>query len=259
VVPAFNEELLIEKTLSSIPTFVDKIVVIDDASLDRTAEIVLRFVEGDARALLIKHTENGGVGAAISTGYVWCRDNHIDIAVVMAGDGQMDPKDLPSLLEPVVSGSADYAKGNRFLADDAWHRIPKLRYLGNTVLSFLTRIASGYWHVGDSQAGYTALGRRALSLLPIEEIHPRYGMPNDFLVTLSIYSMRVIDVPVSPIYGIGEKSGIRIMPAIATYSFLLARLFARRLVAKYASQRETSRQFTLEQGGNIVDNVDQPN
>ncbi len=233
VVPAYNEETQIERTLRTMPDFVDRMVVVDDFSPDATSVVVRRVAEADARVHLIRHETNRGVGAAIGAGYAWCRDHDIDIAVVMAGDGQMDPDDLPALLDPVVEDRADYAKGNRLVTGEAWKRIPRVRYLGNSALTLLTKIASGYWHVTDSQTGYTALNRRALHLLPLDDIYPRYGMPNDFLVTLNIYNMRVMDVPVKPVYGIGERSNIRIRRVVFTISLLLCRLFVKRMVQKY--------------------------
>ncbi len=233
VVPCYKEETQIERTLTTMPTFVDDIVAVDDASPDKTAETIATVAAKDKRVHLLRRTKNGGVGAAISDGYVWCRENNIDIAVVMAGDGQMDPADLPALLNPVVDGKVNYAKGNRLITGEAWKKIPHVRYLGNSALTFLTKIASGYWHVTDSQTGYTALDRKALHLLPLEDIYPRYGMPNDFLVTCNIYNLRVCDVPINPVYGVGEKSGIRISRVVFSLSFLLARLFLRRMVQKY--------------------------
>ena len=233
VIPAYNEEKLITRTVSTLPDFVDKAIVIDDCSKDKTVSVVEELASKDPRVLLIQHQTNKGVGGAISSGYVWCRDNDIDIAVVMAGDGQMDPEDLPALLDPVVEDKADYSKGNRLITGEAWQKIPKVRYLGNSGLTFLTKIASGYWHVTDSQTGYTALNKKALKMLPLKDIYPRYGMPNDFLVTLNIYNMRVIDVPVNPIYGIGEQSGIKVRKVLFTLSGLIASLFVKRMVQKY--------------------------
>lgn len=233
VVPCHNEETQIERTLRTMPDWVDRIVVVDDQSPDLTSDVVRRVAAKDPRVHLIRHETNRGVGGAISSGYIWCRDNDIDIAVVMAGDGQMDPIDLPALLDPVVEDRADYTKGNRLVTGEAWKKIPHTRYLGNSALTLLTKIASGYWHVTDSQTGYTALNKKALKLLPIEDIYPRYGMPNDFLVTLNIYSMRVMDVPVNPVYGVGERSGIKIRRVVFTLSILLSRLFCRRMVQKY--------------------------
>lgn len=233
VVPAFNEETLIRHTVETMPDFVDKIIVVDDCSTDKTSEVVQQLANSNPRIVFLKHKTNKGVGSAISSGYIWCRDNGIDISVVMAGDGQMDPDDLPNLLDPVVEDRTDYSKGNRLVTGEAWKKIPHARYLGNSVLTFMTKIASGYWHVTDSQTGYTALNKKAMHLLPLEEIYPRYGMPNDFLVTLNIYNMRVMDIPVKPVYHVGEKSGIKIKNVLFSLTFLLLRLYVRRMVQKY--------------------------
>ena len=233
VVPAYNEERLIEKVLGSMPGFVDHIVVVDDASFDRTGEIVKTYQEREQRITYFRHIKNEGVGGAIITGYKWARDNGIDISVVMAGDAQMDPKDLPKLLDPVVEGRVDYSKGNRLFTGKAWRVIPKTRYLGNAILSFLTKISSGYWHVADSQSGYGAVTLEVLKTIDLDSIYKRYGMPNDFLVRLNIYQFRVRDVSVNPIYGIGERSGIKIYKVVFTLSALLLKLFLRRLKEKY--------------------------
>ena len=233
IVPAYNEEKLIGKVLETIPTFIDRIVVVDDASSDRTGEVVKAHQQEDSRIIYICHTKNEGVGGAIVTGYKWARDNEISISVVMAGDAQMDPKDLPKLLDPVVDGEVDYSKGNRLFTGRAWRVIPKTRYLGNAVLSFLTKIASGYWHVADSQSGYGAVSLEVLKTIDLDSIYKRYGMPNDFLVKLNVYHFRVRDVPVNPIYGIGERSGIKIYKVVFTLSSLLLKLFIWRLKEKY--------------------------
>jgi len=234
VVPAYNEEALIGRVIETMPDFVDKIIVVDDCSQDRTAEMVRRFQSlPDERVVLIQHEVNQGVGGAIASGYKWVRDKKLDVAVVMAGDGQMDPKDLPALLDPVVEGEADYAKGNRLFTGDAWKIIPKHRYFGNSVLSLLTKIASGYWHVADSQSGYTALSSKVFEMIDPDGIYKRYGMPNHLLVMLNIYNFRVKDVPVKPVYNIGERSGIRIWRFVPRMLWLLTRCFLWRMREKY--------------------------
>ena len=234
VIPCFNEEKQVGKVLGTVPDYVDQIVVIDDYSRDKTLEEVKQFSEKSTKQIeIIEHKKNMGVGSAISSGYIWCRDNDIDIAVVMAGDAQMDPVNLEDLLNPVAEGVADYAKGNRLITGEAFEKIPFVRYFGNSVLTLMTKVASGYWHVTDSQSGYTALGRKALHLLPLEKIYPKYGMPNDLLVTLNIYDMKVVDVPVNPLYGIGEKSSMVIHLAIPSLLFLMVRLFIKRMTRKY--------------------------
>ncbi len=233
VVPAFNEEVLIAKTIETIPDFVDHIIVVDDSSKDKTSEIVKKIESENHRVLYIRHERNLGVGAAVSTGYSWCKEHDIDIAVVMNGDNQMDPSDLPNLLNPIVENAADFTKGNRLVTGEAWRKIPHIRYMGNAALTFMTKIASGYWHITDSQSGYTAMSKSVFDFLPIENIYHGYGMPNDILVNLNIYNMRVMDVPVNPVYGIGEKSGIKIHRVMFSIFFLLIRLFFRRMIQKY--------------------------
>jgi glycosyltransferase involved in cell wall biosynthesis len=233
VVPAYNEEKLIGKTLQWIPAFVDYIVVVDDASKDRTEDVVRNHQNGDPRIVYLPHKRNEGVGGAIVTGYKWAREKNVDVTAVMAGDAQMDPSDLPKLIDPVVEGAADYSKGNRLFTGKAWRVIPKTRYFGNALLSFLTKIASGYWHVADSQSGYTAVNLEVLKTIDLDTIYKRYGMPNDFLVRLNVYHFRVKDVPVNPVYGIGERSGIKIYRIVFTLSLLLMKLFLWRLKEKY--------------------------
>jgi len=234
VVPAYDEENLIARVIETMPDFVDRIVVVDDNSDDKTAEIVRSYAEGvNSRVVLIRHNTNQGVGAAIVSGYKWARDNKMDATAVMAGDAQMDPEDLPNLLEPVVTGQTDYAKGNRLFTGNAWQIIPKVRYLGNSYLSLLTKIASGYWHIADSQTGYTVINLRALETLDLDSVYKRYGMPNDFLVRLNIYSFRVRDVPIKPVYNIGEVSRLKVRKVVITLSWLLLKDFLYRLKEKY--------------------------
>jgi glycosyltransferase involved in cell wall biosynthesis len=234
VIPAYNEELLIGQTIDGVPDYVDFVVVVDDCSEDGTAvEIHLRVECQPERIINLRHERNQGVGGAIATGYKWCRDNKVDIAVVMAGDNQMDPADLPALLDPIVADKADYSKGNRLFTGDAWNIIPRARYLGNSALSLMTKIASGYWHIADSQSGYTAINKRALQTINWDEMYKRYGQPNDLLVRLNIAYMRVCDVPVRPVYNIGETSGIKPLRMIPKLSWLLFKLFLMRMTQKY--------------------------
>src|SRR5215203_4298848 len=230
VVPAYNEEPLIASTVSTIPDFVDRIIVVDDASTDATVE---KAKAADPRVDLIEHERNQGVGAAIVTGYKRAIAEEIDITAVMAADGQMDPDDLEALVEGIVSDQVDYAKANRLFTGQAWELIPRTRYLGNAVLSFLTKIASGYWHVADSQSGYTAVNLGTLKLLDLDRIYKRYGFPNDLLVHLNVINARVRDFPSRPIYGVGERSGIKYRSVVPRISWLLLKGFLWRLREKY--------------------------
>ena len=231
VVPAFDEERLVGETIRGIPEFVDRIFVVDDASRDATAAAT----EGvsDARVLLVRHERNAGVGAAIASGYRRALEEEIDVTCVMAADNQMDPAELELLVAPVARGEVEYAKANRLVSGEAWEVIPRTRYLGNAVLSLLTKIASGYWHVADSQAGYTALSLNALRRLDLGALYPRYGFPNDLLVHLNVQSARVRDVPSRPIYDVGERSGIRLRSVVPRISWLLFKGFWWRMGQKY--------------------------
>ncbi len=233
IVPCYNEESQIGKVLKTMPAFVDKIVVIDDKSRDKTLKISKEHSRQNAKIIVLDHKINQGVGRAIATGYKWSRGQNIDVAVVMAGDGQMLPQDLPAILGPVVEGRADYAKANRFFSGTAYQKMPKIRYFGNSVLTFLTKIASGYWHVMDSQSGFTAINKKMLHLIDWDKMYPRYGMPNDILVRLNVYNARVTDIPIEPVYNVGEKSGIKVGKVIFTIPLMLLRMFFWRLKEKY--------------------------
>jgi len=231
VVPAYEEEHLVGETLRGIPDVVDRVFVVDDASPDATANRAREAA--DARTEVIVHERNGGVGAAIVTGYKKALAEQIDVVVVMAADNQMDPAELLMLVEPVALGEIDYAKANRLFTGEAWSVIPRTRYLGNAVLSLFTKIASGYWHVADSQAGYTALGLDALRRLDLDRVYRRYGFPNDMLVHLNVINARVRDIPSRPIYGVGERSGIRLRKVVPRISWLLVKGFFWRMREKY--------------------------
>jgi len=231
VVPAYDEERLVAETLRGIPELVDRIYVVDDASQDGTAAGA--GAVGDDRVEVIPHERNSGVGAAIVTGYRRALEEGIDVICVMAADNQMDPEELPALAGPVARGEVEYAKANRLVSGEAWKVIPRTRYLGNAVLSLLTKIASGYWHVADSQAGYTAISRDALKALDLDELYPRYGFPNDMLVHLNVQNARVRDVPSRPIYDVGEESGIKLPSVVPRISWLLFKGFWWRMGHKY--------------------------
>jgi glycosyltransferase involved in cell wall biosynthesis len=234
VVPAYNEEKFINFVIETMPSYVDYIVVVDDCSKDRTVELVKKQNNNQPdKVFLIQHPVNQGVGGSIASGYKWCRDHKVDVAVVMAGDAQMDPEDLPALLDPIVNGQIDYAKGNRLYSGDAWQQIPRVRYLGNSAMSFMTKIASGYWRVTDSQCGYTAANLNVLNTIDWDHMYKRYGQPNDLLVKLNIYNFRVRDVIIRPVYRGGDKSGIRPIRMIPFFAWFLFKLFMYRMLQKY--------------------------
>jgi len=233
VVPAYNEATQILKVIRTMPEIVDSIIIIDDCSTDNMSAVVENEAQTNPKVHLIRHEQNQGVGGAIATGYKYCAQNDFDIAVVMAGDAQMDPNDLPAIVTPVAKDEVDYSKGNRLFSPDAFKDIPKIRFFGNSVLSFLTKIASGYWHVFDSQTGYTAINKRALQTIAWDFMYKRFGMPNDLLVRLNIYSFRVRDVPIRPVYNVGEQSKLRVRKAIFSIGWLIIKLFGWRMREKY--------------------------
>ncbi len=230
-VPCYNEETQVGTVISTMPSFVDKIYIVDDCSKDRTSEVARN--SGDPRVVVIRHEKNQSVGGAIATGYKAALADGYDVVAVMAGDGQMDPADLMDVCQPVLDGVADYVKGNRFSYANGVSMIPKLRFTGNFVLSVLTKVVSGYWHVADTQCGYTAINKEALENIDLNDIYPTYGCPNDILTKLNIAEMRVADVPVKPVYHVGEQSKMKIPRVIGPILLLLSRLFVQRMVQKY--------------------------
>lgn len=283
VVPAYNEESQIGMVIETMPDFVDRIVIVNDMSSDKTKEVVEKYflasenntsieikksdvfiekgIYNEAnkvlwqrnqdeikyftpsevinktpekeRVILLNHLENGGVGAAIASGYKWCKDHHIDCTAVMAGDAQMDPDELESIVKPVVDEGIDYVKGNRLIHRSAREVIPRQRFFGNSVLSILTKLASGYWHVSDTQTGYTAISLDGLNSIKLYEIYKRYGMPNDMLVKLNIAFCTLREVEIKPIYNVGEQSKMKVLKIIRPILWLLLKSFYKRLWQKY--------------------------
>ena len=195
-------------------------------------QVVNEKPEND-RVILINHIENGGVGAAIASGYKWCKDYDIDCTAVMAGDGQMDPAELESICRPVVDEGVDYVKGNRLIHRSSWFVIPKTRFFGNSILSILTKVASGYWHVSDTQTGYTAISKEAINAIKLYGIYKRYGMPNDMLVKLNIAFCSIKEIEIKPVYNVGEKSKMKVTRVILPIMWLLFKSFFKRMWIKY--------------------------
>jgi len=232
VIPAYNEEKQISKVINTVPDYVDKIIVVDDCSEDKTYEIVKSYQkELNDKLILIKHKKNKGVGGAIKTGYKKALDLDMDIIAVMAGDAQMDPDQLPKLLDPIIEGKADYTKGNRLEHTEKLN-MPGIRRFGNSILTLLTKIASGYWGIIDPQNGYTAISKKTLKEMEINHIYDGYGYPNDILIELNIRNAKVKDVEMPPVY-LGQKSGIKIGRYALRLSWLLLKGFFRRINKKY--------------------------
>ncbi|MCP4311115.1 MAG: glycosyltransferase family 2 protein [Bacteroidetes bacterium] len=282
VIPAYNEESQISMVLDSMPEFVDRIVVINDCSKDKTAQIIQGYIDklpaaeqslpsiigtfvpnkynyadqlvhegliteneklapceiieseaDNSKVVLINLTSNSGVGAAVARGYKWCKDHEIDCVVKIDGDGQMDPGEIESICSPVVYDGIDYVKGNRLIHKSAHMVIPRVRFLGNSILSILTKVASGYWSISDTQTAFTAISREALHSIDLTKIYPTYGYPNDMLVKLNMNFCSIREVGIKPVYSIGEQSKMKIRKLIPRLSFLLMKLFIKRIWGKY--------------------------
>ncbi len=266
VIPAYNEEGFIGDVIREMPEYVDRLFVVDDCSTDGTWDEVLaaaredrkQFTPGDVteegriavtdgggslagravrhdmigRVVPIQHEENRGAGGAIKTGYLAARDDEMDVTATVDGDGQMDLSQMTKLLDPIVEGDADYAKGNRLLYKGYRKEMPKFRFLGNSILTFLTKIASGYWKTMDPQNGYTAISGYALDNVGIEGLYEYYGYCNDLLVKLNAKGMRVADVAMPAVYG-DEESSIQYSTYIRKVSVMLVQNFLWRLKVKY--------------------------
>jgi glycosyltransferase involved in cell wall biosynthesis len=230
VVPAHNEEVLISKVISTMPDFVDHIVIVDDASTDGTRSAALSAA--DARTEVITHDGNQGVGGSIITGHRRAIELGADVSAVMAGDAQMDPDYLESLLEPITDRGYGFTKANRFFSSDSFRGMPRTRIFGNVVLSFLTKLASGYWNIFDPQNGYTAVRTDVLQRLNLDRIAKSYEFENDLLINLNILDVHATDVPIPAVYG-DEVSGIRLRRVIPAITFLLVKGFWRRVMQKY--------------------------
>jgi dolichol-phosphate mannosyltransferase len=237
VIPAYNVASHIPGVVAGIPAIVDRIYVVNDASRDNTAAVLATIT--NPRVTVISHEKNQGVGGATVTGFLAALADGMDVIVKMDGDGQMDPAQLPRLIEPVVAGRFDYAKGNRFLDDDALARMPRVRLFGNLVLTFLTKLASGYWHIFDPQNGYLAVDRATLSRVKLSHVANRYFFENDLLVHLNIVRARVTDVPMPARYG-AEISSMRLGSILLTFPPQLIRRFWYRVY-----QRHVLRDFSV--------------
>jgi glycosyltransferase involved in cell wall biosynthesis len=230
VVPAYNEEKMIAQVIQTMPDFVDHIVIVDDHSPDDTSGAVNRVA--DPRVKLVRHEVNQGVGGAIITAHLAAVELGADVNVVMAGDAQMNPAYLPDLLDRVTEEGYGFAKANRFFSPESFSGMPSYRVFGNIVLSFLTKLTSGYWHLFDPQNGYTAIRTEVVRRLPLAHISRRYSFENDLLIHLNILQIPAVDVPIPAVYG-NEVSSIKLRRVIPELLNLLIRGFWRRIWYRY--------------------------
>ena len=201
VVPAYNEEKLVDKTIKSIPDFVDKIVAINDCSKDNTEKILRKLEKVDKRIYVINNEVNIGLGGSMIKALKYLMDTDIDIIGVMAGDAQMDPKYLAPMIDEQIITAADMVKANRFMHSEALKTMPTYRRLGNIFISILTKFATGYYSVFDSQNGYVIYKTDAIRKISLDFIGNRYEYENTMLLALSISRAKVVDFPIPALYG----------------------------------------------------------
>ncbi len=238
VIPAYREEKLIRPTLENVPTQFDLVYVVDDASPDNKMEQTVReCATKDPRVRYIRHETNQGPGGGIITGYLQSVKDGVDVAVVIGGDNQMLLSEVDRFLDPVIDGKADYVKGNRFLdlkLEDTLSKMPTIRLVGNWIITGLTKIASGQYKVMDVVDGYTAISRQAMEGVNWSKAWKKYGYPMDFLIRLSTFGFKILDVPRTAVYLQGERqSQIKGIKYAMSVSPMLIRGFFWRLKYKY--------------------------
>jgi glycosyltransferase involved in cell wall biosynthesis len=231
VVPAYRVEGQIQAVLRELPPYLKHVVVVDDASTDRTAALVQAAAKRDRRILLLRHERNRGVGAAMITGFQKARDLGAEIIVKIDGDGQMDILHLPALLAPLVQGRADYAKGNRFRDFAALRKMPLIRRIGNMGLGFLAKAATGYWNLFDPTNGFLAIRAEALAQLPLDQIDRGYYFEISMLSNLYLLGAVVQDVPMPALYR-DEVSNLAVARVLLEFPFKLLGTFVRRVLLK---------------------------
>jgi dolichol-phosphate mannosyltransferase len=229
-IPAYNVAAPIAGVIAAMPDCVDRIYVIDDASPDDIAACVEKLA--NPRVGLIHHRKNQGVGGATATGMLRALSAGYDSIVKCDGDGQMDPADIPQLLQPLLQGTAEHAKGSRFHHFRALNKMPKWRFVGNIGLTFLTKMASGYWNVLDPVNGFLATRAETLRIVQLSRISPRYFFETDLLIRLNIMESRVADVPLPARCG-DETSALSVPRALFAFPPKLLTGLVRRVFWRY--------------------------
>lgn len=232
VIPCYDEAPHVEAVIRSLPPWVTHIVAVDDGSRDGTPSILSRLEREEPRLRVVTHAANRGLGAAMVSGFRLCLEMGVDVVAKIDGDGQMDPRYLPHLLQPLLERRAPYAKGNRFRHVHDLGAMPWPRLLGNIALTFMTKLATGYWEIFDAQNGYLAVRREVLEKIPLDKIDTQYCFENSMLSWLNMEDAPVIDVPMPARYR-GESSSMRLSRILASFPFKLGRMLVRRVFLKH--------------------------
>jgi glycosyltransferase involved in cell wall biosynthesis len=231
VIPCYREKAHVLDVISRIPDYVDNIICVDDCCPDKTGEFIKQNCD-DNRIVIITHDKNQGVGGAMISGYKAALDSSADIIVKIDGDGQMDPELLPQFINPIINNNSDYTKGNRFFDIENISAMPIMRLLGNAVLSFMSKLSTGYWKTFDPNNGYTAINAKALKHIPLQKINPGYFFESDMLFRLNTLHAVVVDIPMVAKYG-EETSHVNIFNSIFIFSFFHTRNFFKRIIYNY--------------------------
>ncbi len=228
VIPSYKVRKFLKKVVSDLPEYIDYIIVIDDACPENSFQVV----QGIEKVVLVKHNVNSGVGAAVISGYKKALELDVDIVIKIDGDGQMDNNHIPSLILPLIQGEADYTKGNRFRDFKALKEMPKIRLFGNSVLSFLSKVASGYWSIMDPTNGFTAITKESIEILDLDKISQRYFFESDMLINLNINNKVVKDISMPAQYG-EEKSSLSVKKIILQFPPKIIKGLMKRIFYKY--------------------------
>lgn len=231
VIPCYRVTKHILGVLAAIPPLVDRIYVVDDACPDGSGEFVAAKCS-DPRVVVIRNSENQGVGGAVMAGYSRAKEDGVMVVVKIDGDGQMDPALIPYFVEPILAGDADYTKGNRFFHPSDVALMPKMRLFGNAALSLMNKVSSGYWDLFDPTNGYTAIGRTALSILPLDKVSKRYFFETDMLFRLGLSRAVISDIPMKAHYA-DETSGLKVRSILFEFAWKHGRNFFKRVFYSY--------------------------
>lgn len=231
VIPCYRVSAQVQGVIARIGPEVTRIFIVDDACPENTGDLVEAQCR-DARVSVIRHAQNLGVGGAMVTGYRAALEAGADIVVKIDGDGQMDPALIPRFVSALVQRQADYTKGNRFYDLESLRTMPRVRLLGNAMLSLVNKISSGYWDVMDPTNGYTAIHRTVLSHLPLAKLDRGYFFESDML--LRLYTLRAVvrDVPMAAHYG-DETSSLRVGRVLFTFPLKYLRATCKRIFYSY--------------------------
>ncbi|QDC08489.1 glycosyltransferase family 2 protein [Oceanicola sp. D3] len=232
VIPCYKAAGSIRDVVAEVPEGIGRIYCVNDASPDNLAEVLAELAAEDPRVQVVTHEVNGGVGAATVTGYRAAIEGGAKVIVKIDSDGQMDPRLIPALIEPILRGEADYVKGNRFFDIAGVQKMPTVRLIGNAGLSFMSKLSSGLWHLFDPTNGFTAIHADVAAILPLDKLHKRYFFESDLLFRLGTVGAAVSDVPMEAVYG-DEKSGLSEMDALLKFPWLHARNLMTRVFYNY--------------------------